>query len=182
MRRISTPPILLHPPIRWSCPSTSLQSRTLLWIGHQLVWTSHLLQMVCRPPIFPRIHFRVHILSIALLLSCIHFLSKVFSMPFPFCVSCVSIHDRNQRYLVQQAYQLHLLAQDPKTYFLEPTSLAPPCGLEPDHCPGALKVLRFNWFEMYRRKRGNSRDTGVKLGRKGASVSVTTITLTGPLM
>ena len=96
-------------------------------------------------------------------LDCLHILSRTFSIPFPLGVSCV-----------RQALQLHILKQVPKTFLLEPPSFAPPWGLQPEHCPGALKVLRFNWSEMYQSKRGNSRSTGVYSGRRSGSVSVTT--------
>ena len=77
------------------------------------------------PRRFPRIP-SVRTLSSALSLDCFQLLTKTFSRPFPFCVSCVSIHGN----LVRQAFQLHLLEQVPKT--------SPWClpGLQPDTAPG----------------------------------------------
>ena len=54
--------------------------------------------MAHHPRRFPRIP-SVRILSTALFLDCFHLLSKTFSRPFPFCVSCVSIHVRRWRNL-----------------------------------------------------------------------------------
>ena len=60
-----------------------------------------------------RLHICVHETRVAIeslsstkipFLDCLQILSKAVWMPFPFCVSCVSIHDRNRRCWVRQVF------------------------------------------------------------------------------
>ena len=59
-------------------------------------------------------------LSTALLLGCVHFLSKAFSRASESCVSCVSTHAQFWDIVIRQAFRLQLAGEVPKTSFLSP--------------------------------------------------------------
>ena len=80
---------------------------------------------------------------------------STFSRLFPSCTSCVSNHVRFRRNLDQQAWQLHLLEQVPKTSFLSPFPWRLP-GVYKQTLQGAqgsmMEQIRYTTQQRGRRK------------------------------